>query len=184
VSCNFINVCLLTFQRIDLQDRLHCLQRNPTEEDLKQIEQLRISLNAEFTVLDALQRSVPDISSGFRLMLEEEDASAFDYLDDEELEDDVVLKNHPPALVGDVVPVESCTLPMPSTCDFPHPPHHALELTLRARQAHRHLEALQGAIADKSFQYSHVIPVAPRKSVRTRAHSAITKLNNVISFHC
>jgi hypothetical protein len=184
VSCIFFNICLLTFQRIDLQDRLRRLRRHPTEEDLKQIEQLRISLDAEFAALDALQRSVSDISGGFRLMLEEEDASAFDYLDDEELEDDVALKNHPPALVGDVVPVESRTLPMPSTCNFPHPPHRAMELTLRARQAHRHLKALRGAIADKSFQYSHVIRVAPRKSVRTRAHSAITKLNNVISFHC
>lgn len=188
----FCKECLLTRQRIDLQDRLRRLRRNPREEDMKQVEQLRSSLNAEFAMLDALQRSVPDISGSFGMILDKEEPSAFDDLDDENptfdeestFDNQSTFELHLPASVGGVVPVESRMLPMPSTCSVAHPPHRVLELTLRSRQALRHLNALRGAIADKSFQYSHVIRVAPRKSVRTRARSAITKLNNVISFHC
>jgi hypothetical protein len=49
------------FQRIDFQDRLRRLQKNPLEEDAKQIEQLRGSINAEFGELETLQRAISDI---------------------------------------------------------------------------------------------------------------------------
>jgi hypothetical protein len=39
-------------------------------------------------------------------------------------------------------------------------------------------------IAEKSFQYSNVIRVAPRKSIRTRARMALVELDRRISFHC
>jgi hypothetical protein len=177
---------MLTFQRIDLQDRLRRLPANPREEDLKQIEQLRGSIGAEFAELETLQLSVSDVFGSFVVMQEKDDAFAFDDLD----EDDSALENQDlpvpdtAAEVPEVVPAETRPLAMPSTLKAPHPPHCAMELTVRTRQALRHLNALRGAIADKSFQYSHVIRVAPRKSVRTRARSAISKLNNLISFHC
>ena len=59
-----------------------------------------------------------------------------------------------------------------------------VELQLRLKQADKSLQALRDTIADKSFQYSHVICVAPRKGVRTRAQATITKLNFQIALHC
>jgi hypothetical protein len=58
-----------------------------------------------------------------------------------------------------------------------------VELNLRIQQADKCLQALRDNIADKSFQYSHVIRVAPRKGVRTRGRGAITKLNGIIAYH-
>ena len=132
-----------------------------------------------------MQRSVSDVSGSFVIIQEKDDASAFDDLDEDDspFDNHLALDNHPPALVPDMVLVEFRTLAMPSTL-APHPLHCEMELTARTRQALRHLNALRGAIADKSFQYSHVIRVAPRKSACTRARSAISKLNNIISFHC
>jgi hypothetical protein len=184
----FLNVCMtfmLIFQRIDLQDRVRRLPRNPREEDVKQVDQLRGSINAELVELETLQRSVSDISASILIIQEKDDSAAFDDLDeDDSAYDFATSDNHPSAPSSDTVPPEFRSFPMPSTFKDPHPPHCAMELTLRTRQALRHLNALRGAIADKSFQYSHVIRVAPRKSVRTRARSAISKLNNIISFHC
>ena len=59
-----------------------------------------------------------------------------------------------------------------------------VELQLRLKQAEKCLQALWDTIADKSFQYSHVIRVAPRKGVRTRARATIIKLNFEITLHC
>ena len=175
----------LTFWRIDLQDRLRRLPRNPREDHLKQIDQLRASINAEFVELETLQHGVSDISASFVTMQEKDDASAFDDLDEDDLDDhDLGSDDHDSATSSEMVMPECRTLAMPSTCKVPHPTHCAMELALRNQQALRHLSALRGAIADKSFQYSHVIRPAPRKSVHTRARSAISKLNNIISFHC
>jgi hypothetical protein len=73
---------------------------------------------------------------------------------------------------------------IPSTLKDQCPSYCVVELKLRTRQVIRHLSALHGAITDKSFQYSHVIRGTPQKSVQTRAHSVISKLNAIISFHC
>ena len=83
-----------------------------------------------------------------------------------------------------IVPVEMRQLPLPSSCSSCPGPDRAAELSLRISQAERTIHALCDAIADKSFQYSHVIRVAPRKHVHTRARATITKLNNVIAYHC
>jgi hypothetical protein len=152
---------------------------------LKQIEQLRGFINAEFLELEILQRGVSDISASFVTIQENDDTARFDDLDEDDLDDhNLASGNDGPAASPEMVPEDGRTLAMPSTCKIPHPTHCAMELTLRGRQALRHLNALRGAIADKSFQYSHVVRPAPRKSVRTRARSAISKLNNMISFHC
>ena len=72
---------------------------------------------------------------------------------------------------------------MPSTCTDCDPCDRLVELSLRKRQAARHLQCVREAIAEKSFQYSHVIRPAPRKNVKTRARSSIAKLSSTISFH-
>jgi hypothetical protein len=180
---------MLIFHRIDLQDGLRRLPKNPREENVKQMEELRSSINAEFSRLEALQHEVSDISANLLTMPEKDDdndVAAFDDLDEDESDDYNPALNIDPdlAATSDIVPDALRTLTMPSTLKDPDPLHCAVELTLRTQQALRHISALRGAIADKSFQYSHVIRVAPRKSVRTRARSVILKLNHIISFHC
>lgn len=58
------------------------------------------------------------------------------------------------------------------------------ELNLRIEQAETILTALRDLIAEKSFQYSHVLRVAPRKGVRTRARSTITQLDSRLGHLC
>jgi hypothetical protein len=171
---------MLTLKRIDLQDCFRHLPRNPREDDMKKIEQLRASINAEFFQLEALQHAVCEMSSGLLIIEEKDDAAEFDDLDD--INEDPPSNQEPPS-IPETMPIDSRTLTIPSTLKDPHPSHCAIELTLRIRQAHHHLSALWGAIADKSFQYSHVLRVAPWASARTRARSGIAKLNDIISFH-
>ncbi|KAF8799515.1 hypothetical protein BYT27DRAFT_7017072, partial [Phlegmacium glaucopus] len=82
------------------------------------------------------------------------------------------------------VPPERRRLSMPSSSVTDDHIYIPVELKLRIKQAAKTLEALRDMIADKSFQFSHVIRVAPRKGVHTRARSSIAKLNSWISYHC
>lgn len=57
------------------------------------------------------------------------------------------------------------------------------ELKHRKLQAKIHLNNLRDIIADKSFQFSHVMRAAPNKGVRTRSRTAIAKTNLTLSLH-
>ena len=59
-----------------------------------------------------------------------------------------------------------------------------LEIEHRITHADHHLNRIWDLIAEKSFQYSHVIHVAPRKAVNTRSRAEVKKLNLQISVHC
>ncbi|KAF8815690.1 hypothetical protein BYT27DRAFT_7079225 [Phlegmacium glaucopus] len=72
---------------------------------------------------------------------------------------------------------------MPSNMLEDGHPLRSVELSLRKQQAERYLNALREAIADKSFQFSHVMRHAPKKSVRTRARTIVGKLNDRISLY-
>jgi hypothetical protein len=82
-----------------------------------------------------------------------------------------------------IIAVEQRPLPLPSRSPTRDNVYSPMELELRTKQADRSLQSLRDCIADKSFQYSHVIRVAPRKDVRSRARSVIAKLNQKIAFH-
>jgi len=79
-------------------------------------------------------------------------------------------------------------LSMPPTAVEPEPtimPPESRQLSIPSTwQSTNIAQALRDAIADKSFQYSHVIRVAPRKGVITRARAAIFKINSLITYHC
>jgi hypothetical protein len=114
--------------------------------------------------------------------------SAFDDLDEpEEQSRDQNLVTPDSAaheVLAEIVPVEMRLLALPSSCSSCPSRDREAELSLRIGQAERTIHALRDTIADKSFQYSHVIRVAPRKHVHTRARATITKLNNIIAYHC
>ena len=59
-----------------------------------------------------------------------------------------------------------------------------MELHLCLRQATSTLTSLRDLIAEKSFQYSDVIRVAPGKGVCTRTCSTIATINYRIAYHC
>ena len=58
-----------------------------------------------------------------------------------------------------------------------------VEINLRKNQASQLLHQLRELIAEKSFQYSHIIQAAPRKGVRTRAQAVVKELVNKITLH-
>lgn len=59
-----------------------------------------------------------------------------------------------------------------------------MELSHRISHANLHLNRIRDLIAEKSFQYSHVIRVSPRKGVNTHSRVAVKKLNLQISIQC
>ena len=58
-----------------------------------------------------------------------------------------------------------------------------LEIAHRASIAEDQLNHIRNLIAEKSFQYSHVIRVSPRKGVTTRSRALVKRLNNQIAEH-
>jgi hypothetical protein len=76
------------------------------------------------------------------------------------------------------IPVEEQQVYLPCNGDLAN-----VEIKLRRNQASRLLHQLQELIADKSFQYLHIIQEAPRKGVRTRAQADIQQLVNKIALH-
>jgi hypothetical protein len=80
-----------------------------------------------------------------------------------------------------VLPPERRLLHLPSShTTTTNQPFRQAELTLRIKQATRYLTALRDAIAQKSFQYSHVMQAAPSKGARTRTRSVILNISDRI----
>jgi hypothetical protein len=105
----------------------------------------------------------------------------FDSSDDlDPAEDDIPVASRPsnrPAHTH-AIPVEEQQIYLPSNGNFAD-----VEIDLRKNQASRLLHQLRELIADKSFQYSHIIRAAPRKGVRTRAQAVVQQLVNKITLH-
>lgn len=188
--------------RINLQDHIRRLRKYPSEDDIRRVNLLRESLTTTFLQLETVREQV----SGMGQFGETAGAGAgpdnqetFDDLDDDEEDDGLNVDllgssldeaqhvsdgggaaNETPAVAK---PVESRHISLPSNSRHSLPLHAQLELAMRMRQADRHLNALRDRIADKSFQYSHVIQKTTKTTVRSRARSQIIKMNNSISFH-
>ena len=176
------------------------MEREPSEDEILQVERQRIALSAEFEVLEeCLRRAIAaDGSSsiiGVPGITEQYDNSADDFND---LDDETPQAVTIPHETSEVTAESAITLPssdglkcithesraiiLPSTCLSSDHSLSLLELTHRQRQANRYIIALQNVIAEKSFQFSNIIRAAPRKSVITRARNAVAKLNAKITF--
>ena len=79
--------------------------------------------------------------------------------------------------------MEDQLIPLPSNGNIQQD-YRQLELSHRISHADHHLNRIRELIAEKSFQYSHVIRVSPRKGVNTHSRAAVKKLNLQISVHC
>lgn len=167
-----------------MQDKVHRLKKEPYEDDRLEIERLRSILGAKVENLHDLQRrAVLDFQriEPYSIV----DADIFDYSDEE----DTVTEEVPlpadslPAESFGTVPIELCPLSIPSTALSVDHPLRSIELGLRILQAKRCLHALREAIADKSFQYLHVIRKASRQAMRLRSRKTIIKLNNQLTYY-
>jgi hypothetical protein len=81
------------------------------------------------------------------------------------------------------IQIEEQIMPLPSNGNA-GPEYAQLELSYRILHAENHLNRIRDLIAEKSFQFSHVIRVAPRKAVNTRSRAEVKKINMQISVHC
>jgi hypothetical protein len=152
---------------------------------------MRQLLISQFTILDRLKRNPS--STGIEPNLHHDQPAFFDDLDEEEVvqEQNKSIPDDVPAgvvtaagITIEVVPPEGKGLSMPSRWDIIDNTYGFVELDLRKQQAQKIISALRDLIAEKSFQYSHVIRVSPRKGVKTRARSVIAQLNDRIGYHC
>ena len=151
------------------------------------MERLRLRLTSEFLVLHTYPNALNVSGAGLSLGTGEADPSAFDDLDDDsneaEPESERPSERHHWE-DNDLLPPEQKSVVLPST----HLPiGHALgkkELALRIKQATRYLAAIREAVAEKSFQYSHIMRKAPSKSIKTRSRASISKLNHRIALCC
>lgn len=149
---------------------------------------MQLHLSEEFLTLNALPK--PQILQDLVTDKDVNDPNpaAFDNLDDDDSHDmlhprDDLVTEQPHNT--DVIPPERRHLIFPSNLVLPDGhPLQQLELNLRIKQASRYLAAVREAVADKSFQYSHVMQSAPSNAVRSRSRTIISSLNERISLCC
>jgi hypothetical protein len=165
--------------------------RNGRHGDEGDIKQLQESLHAEFAALELLSKSIPGISGIGQNPRADPTPSVFDDLDDDDegiQQQGIQIPHYEGEMVpeaDEAVPIQLIPITMPSTLQLPPAhPYCVLELGIRKTQANQHLNALKEVIADKSFQYSHVIRPPTSRAMQSRARSAIGKFNDKISFHC
>jgi len=152
---------------------------NPTEDNNSLLLRLRDNLAAQFSALDSITSKTDIVLfPGQGRPFDLEGLKEFDHLDDDVSGDAL-------SAVGDseMPTIEHRRLPLPSYHNAGSK-HAGLELRLREMQADRLLDSIRSSVAEKSFQYSHVIRKAPRKGVNTRARSVIGKINSKIAGLC
>ena len=167
--------------RLDVQDRVRRLVKEPREEDQQEVDQLRQVITAEFQVLLSLHVKAAE-SSHLPLNLDEDPYPQF--FDDLDVEPESELELGSASTDTPEMTPERRPIPFPSNCLPTGHPLQTVELNARIRQARHYLNALREVVAEKSFHYSHVLRQAPNKTIKTRARGVIAKLNNQITLYC
>lgn len=152
--------------------------RRPSADNEAKVDALRAGLLAEFAALDVILQKGNIVQQAGQYLPFNTEAAHFENLDDD-LDDQSA--DTVPEING--LPIERRAIPLPSYIN-PEDPNAVTELLLRQEQAGALLKTIRAIIADKSFQYSHVLRAAPRKSVKTRARNTISKLNNQLATTC
>ena len=159
---------------------------------------MRQVILAQFALLDRIHPSSDTADNLAVTDLHDYNEMNFDNLDMEETRIDADISSgklpadsqaFPPPTSSDddivhVDPPEKRNLPLPSKFQRSDDVLCRAEVELRVLQAGKILAVLRDLIAEKSFLFSHVIRIAPRKGVRTRARSEIAKLNVKIGYYC
>lgn len=150
--------------------------------DTQSVEREREALASHMVTLTQLKNAanIADLDITPSRITRDNEAE-FDNSDDLEPSDEET----PPASGPSHLPADTISIPVEEQQLYlPRNGHLAdVEIHLRKNQASRLLHRLRELIADKSFQYSHIIRAAPRKSVRTRAREVVQELANKITLH-
>jgi hypothetical protein len=188
----FVSFILLFESHLIFLDRIDIQQRVRRDDDRQQVEKLRTTLGALLAELHRLQTAAgvfqcpslpPSAQDG---QWEDWDTIVESMYQDSPTAEPPTASataNIPNSAPDDPVSPEQQTLCIPSNRNST-PAFDDIELLFRKRQAKTHLLHLRELIAEKSFQYSEVMRVAPTKGVLTRSRGAVKAINLRISFHC
>lgn len=170
--------------RLEIQAKVRQLGRNPTTGARQSIETSREQLTV---LLHELKNAMNDAG------VVEINGSTSQVHEPLAMWDDIMNEPVPagpnpedqgpaPAQIGPIQ-IEDQIISLPSNGNV-GPAYAQLELSHRISHADHHLNRIRDLIAEKSFQFSHVIRVSPRKGVNTRSRAEVKKLNLQISVHC
>ena len=146
---------------------------------LKQLQQVAGVAEPNATIISISETADTWDDLAFDPVLTEADISTFN-------SDPPRLATHStPNISNDIgpVPIEDQVIALCSNGNTSNA-YRNLENRHRISMAGEQLHHIRNLIAEKSFQFSHVIRVSPRKAVMTRARAAVKKLNNQIAEHC
>ena len=184
--------------RVLLQANVRQLARAPGSIDCQKIEKDRDTLTSLMSQVKQEQQNAGVFDKNETLFNQNEDLGAWDDIIYEPVISEKAVQSSAPAQppaassssttrpnsesIGPL-PIEEQLLSLPSNGNIDST-HRDLERTHRISLAEHHLNQIRNLIAEKSFQFSHLIRVAPRKAVATRSRAAVTKLNQEIALHC
>jgi hypothetical protein len=177
----FIDIPYRGLLRINVQDMVRRLGPSTPDEERQVIETKRQTLTLMLVKLKRLQDAAGVITVAPTLDYCLEDEEDFDE-DGESASASDGVQSQRATRVTDAPGVEREQLAMPSNGTVTG---QAVEVELRhrANQARREIDRLRDIIADISFQYSHVIRGAIRKSIRTASQKRIKALHNDLVLH-
>ncbi|KAG6864254.1 hypothetical protein C0991_011049 [Blastosporella zonata] len=180
--------------QVALQDRVRQLEARPTEEESRKVQQSRERLRLQLNALASAQAdahyapnllppSLPGLGQIPGAFDEEEEQqasfppaadwgrpSAADWGRPSAAD-----LGQPPAISALCQP-EDVPLALPSSAAGAPCTFGDVEIRLRIGQVERLLQSIRELIAESSFMYSHVVRVAPRKQVKTRARASVAAL--------
>ena len=177
--------------RIEMQAKGRQQRHHPGSVDVDSIERDRGSLMALWLELRRAQKEAGIIETNDPLVLEDENLQGWDEIID-------VFPNGPGVFVPTLEsapasaqyrrivgppPIDELPIPLPSNGNVSMI-YRDLELSHRILRADHHLVRIRDLIAEKSFQFSHIIRVSPRNSVTSRSRASVKKLNTEIALHC
>ena len=160
--------------------------KEPREDDRLDLEILQRALTTDLICLESL---ISTFNHSEKQQSDEVDpqSESFDNLDDDVPESE---PSEPDDPISSSDPKDAVVLPewrplhLPSSfVQNQHHPFRKAELGLRVKQATRYLAALREAVAEKSFQYSHILRSAPTNAIRTRSRTVILRVSNRISHY-
>lgn len=171
--------------RIDIQAKVRQLGRSPGITAEQSIESAHQQLTALVQQLKAEMDNAGIVEKQSNIRPTVEPLATWDEIVYEPVPGgpDTILSNIEPPSTAGPIQIEDQIMPLPSNGNVGQE-YAQLELSHRISKAECHLNRIRDLIAEKSFQYSHVIRAAPRKAVNTRSRTQVKKLNLQISINC
>jgi hypothetical protein len=175
-----VAITLANNRRLIIQHKVRIFQKDDREEDRLLVDRLRQALTADFAKLASRIDGNIEIQA-VRQRVQPLHIHDFDDLDEDDMADHS--EEAVPNLEAEGRPEHQAII-LPSTHIKNNQMLCQTELSLRISQAIRYLAAIREAVAEKSFQYSHVLRSAPTKQVQTRSRASIAKINDRLSLSC